>query len=93
MSNFNEKSNEILTWEENKARITLEGRLILKRVLNKAIAEMHREYLALQEDSNTLIEFSATKEELARLLLKTAQKELGPGGDIEVEGEVTDDEV
>lgn len=64
-----------LAWRDNRENINLQGRQLLRRVLNKALTELDRQFLAGLERGE-ILEINPTKNELKELLLSSAQKEL-----------------
>lgn len=75
---YREVSEAELAWRDNRENITLQGRQLLRRVLNKALTELDRQFLDALERGE-IIEINPGKDELAELLLKYAQRELNPG--------------
>lgn len=69
-----------LAWRENREKVTLQGRQLLRRVLNEALDELDARF---QESlkRGEILELDPTKAELKELLLSTANRELGPGSD------------
>lgn len=64
-----------LAWRENRENITLQGRQILRRVLNTALAELDRQFMdALNRGE--IMEINPEKQELNELLLQSAKREL-----------------
>jgi len=72
---YRELSEAELAWRDNREQITLQGKQILRRVLNKALAELDRQFLE-GLDRGEILEINPTKEELKELLFQSAQKEL-----------------
>lgn len=73
---YKHRTDESLNWSDNRERIVLAGRQILRRVLNSALAEAATEYEAALTRGE-VIEFSATGDELRALMLRAAQRVLG----------------
>ena len=73
---YRELSEAELVWRENRENVTLQGRQLLRRVLNQALLELDRQF---QDALNRgeLIEISPGQEELKELLLVSAERELG----------------
>jgi len=72
---YKEATEAELVWRENRENITLQGRQILRRVLNKALVELDKQFLdALNKGE--ILEINPGQEELKALLLANAQKEL-----------------
>lgn len=69
------KDETTLAWMETREKALLQGRQILRRVMNEAIEALRLEYQdALLKGE--LVEFVASQDELKRLLLKAAKAEL-----------------
>jgi len=72
---YKEISDVELAWRDNRENITLQGRQLLRRVLNKALIELDKQFLdALNRGE--ILEINPGKEELKALLLSSATKEL-----------------
>jgi hypothetical protein len=65
-----------LSWRENREQINLQGRQILRRVLNEALTELSEQFIAALENGE-ILEINPGQQELKALLLKHSQKELG----------------
>ena len=75
MSGYREISEVDLAWRDNKEVVTLQARQILRRVLNRALVQLDREFQdGLREGK--ILELNPTKEELKELLLTNAKLEL-----------------
>ena len=72
---YKQISDAELAWRENRENITLQGRQLLRRVLNEALAELDRQFLDGLERGE-ILEINPGQKELKQLLLGTAQKEL-----------------
>ncbi len=72
---YREISEVDLAWRENRENITLQGRQILRRVLNEALAELDRQFVEALERGEVL-EINPGQDELRELLFRSAQKEL-----------------
>ena len=74
---YKQKGQITLAWMDNRERVTLEGRQMLRRVLDTALAELDKQFAAgIRTD--TILHLGADKNELRELLLKVAQKQLAP---------------
>ena len=78
MSGYTKKDEVTLAWLDNREKIQLQGRQLLRRVLNEALTELDKQFNEALENGDVL-ELDASKEELKALLLATAQRELAPG--------------
>lgn len=76
MANSTYKDDATLAWMETREKALLQGRQLLRRVMNVAVEELRTEFNAALVRGE-LYEFTATADELKRLLLKSAQAELG----------------
>jgi len=72
---YKEISEADLVWRENRENITLQGRQILRRVLNAALTELDRQFLEGLERGE-ILQINPGQNELKSLLLDKAQKEL-----------------
>ena len=75
---YKEISDIELAWRENRENITLQGRQILRRVLNKALLELDKQFLEAL-NRGEILEINPGQEELKALLFASAQKELSAG--------------
>jgi len=66
-----------LAWLEDKERIELQGRQLLRRVLDKALTELDAQFTAAL-DQGEVLELDPGKDDLSALLLAAAKKELAP---------------
>jgi hypothetical protein len=66
-----------LAWVENKERIELQGKQLLRRVLDKALTELDTQFTAAL-DRGEVLELDPGKDDLRALLLAAARKELAP---------------
>lgn len=64
-----------LAWRENRENITLQGRQILRRVLNEALQELDRQFMEAL-NRGEILEINPGQQELRQLLFESAQKEL-----------------
>ena len=71
------KDEVALAWLENREKVTLQGRQILRRVLNEALNELDIEFKAAIQRGE-ILELDAGKDDIKRLLLQASQKELMP---------------
>lgn len=78
MAGYKELSEVELAWRENRENITLQGRQLLRRVLNKALLELDRQFVEAL-NRGEILEINPGQEELKALLLANAQKELSAG--------------
>lgn len=72
---YREISEVELVWRENRENINLQGRQILRRVLNDALTELDRQFTEALERGE-ILEINPGHQELKELLFKSAQKEL-----------------
>jgi DNA-binding MarR family transcriptional regulator len=72
---YKEVSEVELAWRENRELITLQGRQILRRVLNAALVELDKQFLE-GLNRGEVIQIAPGQEELKSLLLESAKKEL-----------------
>lgn len=79
MAGYKKIDETDLAWRENREKVTLQGRQLLRRVLNEALDELDAQFQAALKRGE-ILELDPTKEELKSLLLDHAQKELGAGG-------------
>lgn len=75
MSGYREISEVDLAWRENREYVTLQARQLLRRVMNRALVELDREFQDGLRDGKVL-ELNPSKGELKALLLKHSQLEL-----------------
>jgi hypothetical protein len=64
-----------IVWRENRENVSLQGRQILRRILNEALAELDEQFQA-GLDRGEILEINPGQKELKELLFKSAQKEL-----------------
>lgn len=67
-----------LAFDANKKRLRLEGRILLDRIMNEALAEMTHEFNAGLERGE-LLNVGGSPEDLRRFLRVAAGRELGAG--------------
>lgn len=72
---YRELTEAELAWRENRENITLQGRQILRRVLNAALVELDRQFLEALNNGE-ILEINPGQEELKELLLASAEREL-----------------
>ncbi len=72
---YREISEVDLAWRENRENVTLQGRQILRRVLNAALAELDAQFVEALERGE-ILEINPGQDELRELLFRSAQKEL-----------------
>ena len=75
---YKKKNKGVLAFQANVKRIRCEANIVLQEVLNSALAEMSDEFDAAFNDGN-ILEIECTPDELKKLLLRAAQRELGTG--------------
>jgi hypothetical protein len=76
MIGYRELSEAELVWRENRENINLQGRQLLRRVLNAALVELDLQFREALNNGE-ILEINPTKEELQQLLLASAERELG----------------
>lgn len=74
MAHYITRTEPQLAWSESRERLTLQGRQLLRRVLNVALTEAAQEFEAGLHRGD-LIEFDGA--DLKKLLLRAAVSELG----------------
>jgi hypothetical protein len=75
---YRELTEAELTWRENRENITLQGRQILRRVLNSALVELDNQFMdALNRGE--ILEINPGQKELKELLFANAKRELTDG--------------
>jgi len=74
---FEGRSDIELAWVDGKELIELQGRQLLRRVLDKALAELDTQFTAAL-DRGEVLELDRGKDDLRALLLAAAKKELAP---------------
>jgi len=74
---YNELTENELAWMENREAIVLQGRQILRRVMNVALLEMHNQFQAGLHRGE-ILDMTADKDALKSMLLRAAQRELSP---------------
>jgi hypothetical protein len=74
---YNGRTDIELAWVENKERIQLQGRQLLRRVLDKALTELDTQFTEALARGEVL-ELDPGKDDLRALLLAAAKKELAP---------------
>ena len=72
---YKQISEAELAWRENRENITLQGRQLLRRVLNEALAELDKQFLEGLERGE-ILEINPGQKELKELLFDKAKKEL-----------------
>lgn len=87
MADYTYKDESALTYDANKIRLRTEGRLLLARLMNEAIAEMTRQFNDAQLRGE-LLEVTGNQDQLRELLWAAAQHTLGPG---DVDGSGSED--
>ena len=80
MSGYTKKDEVRLAWDENREKIQLQGRQILRRVLNVALDVLDRKFKDAQHRGE-ILQLDYDKSELKALLRETANKELEPVND------------
>lgn len=73
---YKELTEVELAWRDNRENITLQGKQILRRVLNQALLELDRQFIEAL-NRGEILEINPGKDELRALLLASATKELG----------------
>jgi hypothetical protein len=77
LTGYTKKDETYLAWKENREKIELQGRQLLRRVLNSALAELDREFKdAIQRGEILSLDYD--KAELRALLRGTADRVLAP---------------
>ena len=77
MSGYLKKDDVTLAWMDNRDKIALQGRQILRRMLNEALYELDTQFKAALGRGEVL-QLDMEKAELRALLLATAQRSLAP---------------
>ncbi len=72
---YREINEAELTWRENRENISLQGRQILRRLLNTALVELDKQFMEALERGE-ILEINPGQQELKDLLFESAQKEL-----------------
>jgi len=75
LSGYKEISEVDLAWRENREQITLDARQILRRVLNRALVQLDREFQDGLKEGH-ILELNPNKDSLRKLLLERTQLEL-----------------
>lgn len=70
---YRKKDNIRLTYMENEKRMRLEGRLLVERLLNEAVAEMSAEFDEALANGQLLV-VGDTRDDLQRYLRTAADK-------------------
>ena len=76
------KDNATLTYMEDRERLQLLGRQVMRRVMNEAVEElrsMHADNQAHGKIESLLTDQAAVE----KLLLSTTQEVIGPGADVQ----------
>lgn len=73
---YRELSEAEIVWRENRENINLQGRQLLRRVLNSALVELDEQFREAL-NRGEILEITPTKTELQQLLLASAERELG----------------
>jgi len=73
---YREITDVELAWRENRENITLQGRQLLRRVLNAALTQLDKQFIEALSRGE-ILEINPGQEELKALLLANAQSELG----------------
>lgn len=75
---YTKKDNILLTFEENKKRLRMEGNLILARVMNEALAEMSGQFTEALARGE-LLKIGGSADEMREFLRVAADRHLrGP---------------
>lgn len=77
---YKSKSDIELTWVENREQLTLQGRQLLRRVMDKALVELDKEFISALNRGEVL-SLSQGTEDLKKFMLSVAQKELTSGSE------------
>lgn len=77
MGYHRQKDHIQLAWLENRERVMLQLRQIVRRVGDEVLAELEEEFVAAI-NRGEILELNPSPEDLRRLVLKKAQKQLGP---------------
>ena len=75
---YTKQDDVTLAWQENREKIQMQGRQILRRVLNEALAQLDVKFQAALKRGE-LLQLDYDKAELKSLLRETAMKSLGSG--------------
>jgi hypothetical protein len=75
---YKELTEAELVWKENRENISLQGRQILRRVLNTALVELDKQFLEAL-NRGEILEINPGQNELKSLLFASALKELSVG--------------
>lgn len=75
------KDNATLVYTEDRERLQLLGRQVLRRVMNEAIEALWCAH-ADNQTQGRVESLLTTQEEVEQLLFNTVQKQLGPGADV-----------
>jgi hypothetical protein len=75
---YNYKGPAALTFDENKLRLRLEGRIVLQRIMNEVLREMSTEFDAGLLRGEVL-SIGGTSAETQEYFTKAARKALGDG--------------
>jgi hypothetical protein len=76
MPGYKKISEPDLAWREARERFLLEGRQLMRRVMDQVLDEVDTEFQTALLNGRVL-EFKPDNDELKRRLLRTAKKELG----------------
>lgn len=76
------KDRSTLVYMEDRERLQLLGRQIMRRVLNEAIEELRTRHIANQ-NAGRIESLLSDQAAVEALLLETAQAQLGPGADVQ----------
>jgi len=78
MAGYREKGEVELAWLEAREQIALQGRQLLRRVLDVALVQLDKEFNAALHQGK-IVDITLDKDELRDLLLRSAKRELGNG--------------
>jgi hypothetical protein len=76
------KDNATLTYMEDRERLMLLGRQVLRRALNEAVEELLGLHNA-NANAGKIESLLTTQADVEELLLRVTQRQLGPGADVQ----------
>lgn len=74
---YTKKTNVALAWMENREKIVLQARQVMRRALNEALAELDKKFTA-SLGTGKILHLDFEKKELRELLRSAATLMLGP---------------
>lgn len=72
---YRNKDEATLNWMENREKVELKGRQLLRRLMNEVLVELDLEFQAAQK-KNQLMEFEADDKAVKARFLRVARREL-----------------